>query len=436
MTAQFHETLIIDGNETSMAFCPRLPFGHPRIVALDADDIDHLHQKAAIVSLKRDCPELASRMPGSDIVIGPEEQKELLALDGVFSTGCWRRYIGTWEIKDGRFYLVGLRGIYRLDGEPIFADWFTGALRIPKGEMLQYVHMGFGSVYEQELHIRITKGIVVRTRLIDNRGKTFDKWELGPQNLPGGENHFAFDTEGRFFASLVVRCPSCLTQSDVPDPDNVFDLVGLRLAPDSDYLLWECKCGGCKRIFEGAARNSIPIDQTDVDSFDQQLLERYTNAIDKFASMPGEDKTIDGRPVEFKGSIDVEAEVLNFEENEDFRKKQIIIPIEALALARGIRKTAVNSPGRAFACTVGPLGLIIRLDLEVNKYNLNFPQAMHLRITDHVTGAPVTGAKLNFGISLVFAYEGFQAWPWFHGERFTQCGTNDDWAEVHVPWRI
>ena len=150
----------------------------------------------------------------------------------------------------------------------------------------------------------------------------------------------------------------------------------------------------------------------------------------------GAENAIDGTPVEFKGSIDIEAEVLNFEENEDFRKKQIIIPIEALALARGIRKTAVNSPGRAFACTVGPLGLIIRLDLEVNKYNLNFPQAMHLRITDHVTGAPVTGAKLNFGISLVFAYEGFQAWPWFHGERFTQCGTNDDWAEVHVPWRI
>src|SRR5215472_13884933 len=110
MTAQVHEILIIDGEKTSMAFCPKIPEGHPRIVRLNGDEIDQLRQN-----------------------IGAEEEEELLRWQSLFSTACWRNYLGTWEIKDGRFYLVKLRGMYRLEGnEPVFADWFTGALRIPK----------------------------------------------------------------------------------------------------------------------------------------------------------------------------------------------------------------------------------------------------------------------------------------------------------------
>ena len=51
--------------------------------------------------------------------------------DGQLSTACWRGYIATWEIKDGRLYLVELsdRYTYRLEGEePIFAEWFSGDL--------------------------------------------------------------------------------------------------------------------------------------------------------------------------------------------------------------------------------------------------------------------------------------------------------------------
>jgi hypothetical protein len=39
--------------------------------------------------------------------------------------------------------------------------------------------MGFGSVYEQELHVRIEDGVVAATRLIANRGKQPDAWGLG-----------------------------------------------------------------------------------------------------------------------------------------------------------------------------------------------------------------------------------------------------------------
>jgi hypothetical protein len=94
-------------------------------------------------------------------------------------------------ILDRLFYLIGLRGQFMLVGnEPLLADWFSGVIRIPRGKMLHYVHMGFGSVYEQELHIKIEQGRVVRSRLIDNRGKKFDMRELGHKNLPGGENRF------------------------------------------------------------------------------------------------------------------------------------------------------------------------------------------------------------------------------------------------------
>ncbi len=141
-----------------MAFCPPLPVGHARIVA---------------------------REPG------PDDGRRSSVM---FSTACWRGYQGTWEIRGGRFYLVGLRGRYELRGEgPVFADWFTGALRIPEGKMLQYVHMGFGSVYEREIHVRVQNGIVLESRSIDNRGQPFDEWELGLRNLPGRENRFRGD---------------------------------------------------------------------------------------------------------------------------------------------------------------------------------------------------------------------------------------------------
>lgn len=162
MTAQIHECLIFEGEDAEMAFCPPIPEGHPRIVEID-------------------CKNISSRDKSDSIL---------------FSTACWRGYQGTWEIKDGRFFLVGLRGRLKLLGaEPLFADWFSGVLRIPKGEMLLYVHMGFGSVYEQEIHVKIEQGVVVASRIMDNRGQMYDAWDLGRKNMPGGENRFPGDDE-------------------------------------------------------------------------------------------------------------------------------------------------------------------------------------------------------------------------------------------------
>jgi hypothetical protein len=53
--------------------------------------------------------------------------------------------------------------------------------------------MGFGSVHEQEVHVKVDRGIVTSSRVIDNRGKDFESWQLGWRNLPGGENRFPGD---------------------------------------------------------------------------------------------------------------------------------------------------------------------------------------------------------------------------------------------------
>ena len=112
----------------------------------------------------------------------------------IFSTACWRGYLGTWEIKDGTFYLNDIIGRYKKSTpDRLLADWFTGVLRIPRGKMLQGVNMGFASVYEKELHIKIENGIVVKEVEIDNSNKEVDRHKLAMGNLPGSENKFDGD---------------------------------------------------------------------------------------------------------------------------------------------------------------------------------------------------------------------------------------------------
>lgn len=95
------------------------------------------------------------------------------------STACWRGYTGDWIIEDGKLYLVGLRACiqnyeevgldYLFPGQTkVFADWFSGEIRIPHGKMMQYVHQGYASLYEKELFLEIEKGIVIKEHEIDN----------------------------------------------------------------------------------------------------------------------------------------------------------------------------------------------------------------------------------------------------------------------------
>jgi len=106
-------------------------------------------------------------------------------------TACWRGYVGSWEIREDTLFLAGIQAWIR-DGDgkaapvafeavfpgkraPVKAEWFTGTLRIPRGKPIRYVHMGYQTVYEEEVLLRIEKGNVVSRQRIDNRNKVQPK---------------------------------------------------------------------------------------------------------------------------------------------------------------------------------------------------------------------------------------------------------------------
>ncbi|WP_152982048.1 hypothetical protein [Prosthecomicrobium hirschii] len=99
-----------------------------------------------------------------------------------YSTSCWRGYIATWEIVGKRLFLVdleflmkssdqdedfvmdwrsvGLKRVFPKSDGPIFAQWVTDFVRCSEGELLRYVHHGFGSEYERDRFFQIDEGIV------------------------------------------------------------------------------------------------------------------------------------------------------------------------------------------------------------------------------------------------------------------------------------
>ena len=95
-------------------------------------------------------------------------------------TALVRGYVGFWEIKDGQLWLVAIEGklkdgadchlssLFPASSGPVLADWFSGTLRIIQGELLEYVHSGFMSIYERDLLIEIDRGRVVSERIQHN----------------------------------------------------------------------------------------------------------------------------------------------------------------------------------------------------------------------------------------------------------------------------
>ena len=60
--------------------------------------------------------------------------------------------------------------------ERVFAHWYSGVLRIPQGELLEYVHAGYGSIYEKDLLIDVENGVVINTSTrVNSNSTTQDK---------------------------------------------------------------------------------------------------------------------------------------------------------------------------------------------------------------------------------------------------------------------
>jgi hypothetical protein len=100
------------------------------------------------------------------------------------STGCWRGYIAHWTIENDILYLVRIEtccwdkkraraNLSHLFGDKciygrVKADWFTGGIMAPQGERIEYIHMGYESIYERELIFTFEKGHMVQDNVLDN----------------------------------------------------------------------------------------------------------------------------------------------------------------------------------------------------------------------------------------------------------------------------
>lgn len=140
-----------------------------------------------------------------------ERGVEIVAPDA-WTTACHRQYIGTWDIADGRLWLVTLSTFGReelplsdamhtwflqlvsADRFPICAEWFNGCLRIPMGPMLVRGFHGWSSWFTKERVITCRRGKVVRDREVDTlamlewalRRREGLKRSLDPEDTPGG----------------------------------------------------------------------------------------------------------------------------------------------------------------------------------------------------------------------------------------------------------
>ena len=147
------------------------------------------------------------------------------------STANHRGYVGDWKIQNERLILTGLYrqepitdkdGNNKLSEEeipaskvfgndanyPIEADWFSGQLRIPQGEMVRYVHMGFGSQYEKELYLEIKDGEVVQeTEVIYDGEHDSYRSQSDMRWVALGGEEFEESDEGDWIDGRLLRTP-------------------------------------------------------------------------------------------------------------------------------------------------------------------------------------------------------------------------------------
>ena len=126
------------------------------------------------------------------------------------STGNYRGYVASWEVRDKKLYLVELMipgfkpEMDRVEDlfpeeDKTFAEWYTGKLRIPHGELLEYVHNGYGSLYEKELFLRFLNGKLIGESEIDNRKEYEEKLAREKQYKQENENKKIVNRIRRFF---------------------------------------------------------------------------------------------------------------------------------------------------------------------------------------------------------------------------------------------
>ncbi len=112
-----------------------------------------------------------------------EKHPERKPRGGVMSTALWRGYVATFEVRDGQLFLKDIEiqvqdststdfdTVWKSVRAKVFPnqaeikiDWLSGLLVIPHGKLVNYVHMGYGSTYENYILLEVDKGDVKQER--------------------------------------------------------------------------------------------------------------------------------------------------------------------------------------------------------------------------------------------------------------------------------
>ena len=126
------------------------------------------------------------KFEGKTYSIASEPLYDYLNQKGVefisLNTACWRGYIATWKIKNDKLFLIELEAYSEDHNEvdldflfpgknEVFAEWFTGEIRVPHGKLLQYFHIGYESIYEKETYLYFKKGVLYDRKDVENSGR-------------------------------------------------------------------------------------------------------------------------------------------------------------------------------------------------------------------------------------------------------------------------
>jgi len=95
------------------------------------------------------------------------------------STALVRGYIGTWEIRNKKLYLASLVGFIENNEQvdlnylfpkqtEVFANWFSGDIRIPDGKLLEKINLGYESVFEKDRILTFNEGILISETVKNN----------------------------------------------------------------------------------------------------------------------------------------------------------------------------------------------------------------------------------------------------------------------------
>ena len=113
---------------------------------------------------------------------------------GVNSTNLWRGYLAYFEIIDKQLFVTDIEILIESDKndeideyslpeyewvsvfEQVFPnkekfkiDWYTGILILPHGKMIEYVHMGYASIYSKYWLLEIESGVFNEARKYNNK---------------------------------------------------------------------------------------------------------------------------------------------------------------------------------------------------------------------------------------------------------------------------